>query len=155
MTITVIKRDERGREVRRYQGELIEADPARRVVVAYFQHEQEAVDLGWIVFRRGDRIEETFYSDRWYNVFKVFDGREGTLKGWYCNLTRPAIFTPEGIAADDLALDLFVSPEYAAQTLDAEEYEALALSEAERDAVQRAVEEIRGRVARREPPFES
>ena len=71
------------------------------------------------------------------------DGVTATLKGWYCNFTRPAEIDAEGVAADDLELDLVVTPAREMQLLDLSEYLALELSSAERHAVAAAYREIR------------
>jgi predicted RNA-binding protein associated with RNAse of E/G family len=114
-TLTVYKLDHHGREVWRY--------PAR-------------------VLARGDRLVETFYSDRWYNVFAVYNRDDGALKGWYCNVTRPATITDVLVSSDDLALDVWVSPDGAVTILDEDEFEALALNDGERKAARGALAQI-------------
>jgi hypothetical protein len=50
------------------------------------------------------------------------------LKGWYCNITRPALFVDGVVTSEDLELDLFVAPDrQRLLRLDQEEFEALAL----------------------------
>ena len=56
-------------------------------------------------------MTEWFYSDRWYNVFRLEDVDDDRLKGWYCNIGRPARLGKAVVAYDDLALDVFVTPE--------------------------------------------
>jgi hypothetical protein len=109
--------------------------------------------LGFVVFRRGDIFTEWFYSDRWYNVFRVEDGQTGALKGWYCNITRPATITDDSVRADDLALDIYVLPNGNILLLDEEEFDALNLSLDERISALRAVETIRRVSAARVEPF--
>ena len=107
-----------------------------------------------MTFRRGDVFTEWFYSARWYNVFRIEDGASGALKGWYCNLTRPAQLGEQCVSADDLALDVFVRPDGALQLLDEDEYAELRLSALEHAAVLQAVEQIRQAVASGCAPFE-
>jgi hypothetical protein len=54
---------------------------------------------------------ETFYSDRWYNVFEIYDRDDGKFKGWYCNIGYPAVIEKDTVSYIDLALDLWVSAE--------------------------------------------
>lgn len=113
--------------------------PARRTTVSYVttplvitptyalvqaQWTRPAVDLGYMQFAPGDVLEEHFYTDAWYNIFAVFQAN-GSLRGWYCNVTRPAQLTASAIHSWDLELDLFVSPDRQQCTrLDVDEFEA-------------------------------
>ncbi|OQY20658.1 MAG: hypothetical protein B6I35_10355 [Anaerolineaceae bacterium 4572_32.2] len=47
------------------------------------------MDLGYVALEPSDRWTECFYTDRWYNVFEIH-AADDSLKGWYCNITRPA-----------------------------------------------------------------
>jgi len=83
-----------------------------------------AVDLGYMQFAPGDILDEHFYTDAWYCIFAVFRA-DGQLRGWYCNVTKPAIITPTAITSIDLELDLFVAPDrIATLRLDIDEFEA-------------------------------
>ena len=139
-TITVYKLDHHGRELWRYPARVLARDAHSIRLEGFFNRDDTPV--GPAVFRRGDRLVETFYSDRWYNVFAVYDRDDGALKGWYCNITRPATITDEAVSGDDLALDGWVSPDGAATVLDEEEFAALELGEDERDAARQALGQI-------------
>jgi protein associated with RNAse G/E len=139
-TITVYKLDHHGRELWRYPARVLARDAHSIRLEGFFNRDDTPV--GPAVFRRGDRLVETFYSDRWYNVFAVYDRDDGALKGWYCNITRPATITDEAVSGDDLALDVWVSPDGAATVLDEEEFAALELGEDERDAARQALGQI-------------
>jgi hypothetical protein len=156
-TVMVIKRDHEGREVRRYTGTLIARGETWACVEAFFASAD--VDAGVMVFRRGDRMTEWFYADRMYNVFRVQAVDDDRLKGWYCNITRPAQITDSDgqtiIAADDLALDVFVSPVGDVLVLDEDEFAALDLPPAEQNAAREAVEQIRRLAADHVPPFDA
>ncbi len=149
--ITVIKNDHTGREVWRYEGTLLERTPTHVRLEARFSRED--LELGYVAFRRGDRFVEEFYSDRWYNIFEVHDVADDRLKGWYCNFTRPAQLGEDMVSADDLALDLFVAPDGNMLVLDREEFEALPISDQEREEVLKALAELQVRVSQRQPPF--
>lgn len=149
---TVIKRDHRGVSQLQYSGEIIQRTEIMVCIRAAFNFSER--DLGYVVLKRGDIFTEWFYSDRWYNIFQINDVDSGILKGWYCNLTRPAQIENTSVAADDLALDIFVKPDGTTLILDEDELEALHLPEGEREQVWLAVRDIQGRVERREPPFD-
>lgn len=146
-TITVIKRDHRGEFVWQYEGELVDSGATWVCIDAIFGRD------GYVLFRRGDALREWFYSDRWYNIFRLQDAVDGRLKGWYCNVTRPAVITAESVSADDLALDVFVRPDGALMVLDQDEFAALDLPDVERQAALDAVEQLRQAVDDRCGPF--
>jgi protein associated with RNAse G/E len=100
------------------------------------------VNLGHVTFQRGDRFVEYFYTDRWYNIFAVYTGQEGDLKGWYCNVCRPARVEATAVYCDDLALDVWVGATGEIALLDEEEFEALDLSDKERNRGKTAVQQI-------------
>lgn len=148
---TIYKRDHQGREVWHYSGTVIRRGANYVCIQARFAS-RDMVDVGALVFRRGDLMTEWFYNDRYYNVFMVQDG-DGPVKGWYCNITRPAHITSDSAAADDLALDVVVGAGGSITLLDEDEFAALDLSKAERQAALRAVDAIRRAVLAREGPF--
>lgn len=131
--VLIIKNNHNGEEMLRYEGVIVEKGTSEIVLEARFERDDR--DLGYAVFRRGDRFVERFYSDRWYNVFEIHDVDDDRLKGWYCNFTRPAIFSDGRVEADDLALDLWVYPDGRQLVLDRDEFETLPLVQSERAAV--------------------
>ncbi|MBZ0294976.1 MAG: DUF402 domain-containing protein [Anaerolineae bacterium] len=147
----VYKCDHHGSVVWQYPATVVERSPNHICLAATF--DREVADMGFVVFRRGDAFTEWFYSDRWYNIFRVEDGQTGDLKGWYCNITRPAIITATDVRADDLALDVYVMPTGSIILLDEDEFAALDLEANERIAALRAVETIREAVIARTVPF--
>jgi hypothetical protein len=118
---------------------------------AAFDHHDE--DFHGLRLRRGDRFVETFYADRWYNVFAVHDVESGERKGWYCNLTRPAKIEDGDVWAEDLALDLVVLPDGSQVVLDREEFEALRLAPDELHHALAALEELRRLASAGDGPF--
>jgi predicted RNA-binding protein associated with RNAse of E/G family len=149
--VTVYKRDHRGKPVTNYSGQVVASSATRVCIEARYEHNDK--DVGVVVFCKGDLLTEWHYSDRYYNVFKIQDGVDGRLKGWYCNITRPAEITDSTIKADDLALDVFVSPTGEITVLDEDEFAALDLSPDEQAAALAAVEAIRRLVAEAAEPF--
>lgn len=141
-----------GQETFAYPGTLLARTPTSITLIAYFTR-AERLDLGYTVFERGDRFVEHFYADRWYNIFEVYEGETHTLRGWYCNLTRPALIEEGRVSAVDLALDLWVSPAGETRLLDEAEFTALPLTAKEISAVRAACGELLDLAARRAGPF--
>ena len=114
-----------------YEGRLLRRRAHSLTLEAFF--DVGDVPVADAVLRKGDRFVETFYDDRMYNVFQIFDVLDGRLKGWYCNLSRPAVLGQDSVAWMDLALDLWVSPDGRQVELDRDEFEALDIPAGERD----------------------
>lgn len=151
-TITIHKRDPNGATLLEYGGEVVACGETWVCVNARFNFPDK--DAGYVVFRQGDTFVEWYYTDRWYNVFTLYDVDDGHHKGWYCNVTRSAELTENLIAADDLALDVFVSPQREILILDEDEFAALALPPEDQQAAWAAVEAIKRAVAAHESPFD-
>ena len=149
--ITVHKLDHICKEKIAYTGEVIERNETRVVLEARFSRER--MELGYVTLTPGDRFVEYFYSDRWYNVFVIYDAADGAFKGWYCNITRPARIEGGHIWAEDLALDYFVQPSGREFVLDEDEFAALRISAEETAAARAALAELQRLAARREGPF--
>ncbi|MEU3777787.1 DUF402 domain-containing protein [Streptomyces sp. NPDC032472] len=81
---------------------------------------------------------EHFWRSRWYAVKEVRTG-EGVLKGWYCDVTRPAVVRDGEILVEDLDLDLWVSADGSqVLRLDEDEFEASGLAERDPEAAAEA-----------------
>ncbi len=126
----VHKLDENGRPVWQYPAQILERTPTSIRLEAFFNRDD--MDLGFAAFNRGDRFVEYFYTDRWYNIFAVYSRDNGTLKGWYCNICRPAEIGETAVHCQDLALDLWVAPSGQTTILDEDEFAALNLTQTER-----------------------
>jgi hypothetical protein len=149
---TITKNDHHGQQVWSYKGELLERGAGFVQVKARFNVDDK--NPGFVVFRRGDTFIEWHYSDRWYNIFQLHDVSDGRLKGWYCNIVRPAHITADTVAADDLALDVFVSPTGETLVVDEDEFAELNLSPDEQRAARTAVAALLDAAASRQPPFD-
>jgi hypothetical protein len=149
--VTVRKLDHAGREVISYPGHVLYR--ADDVIVLRTSWDREPMDLGFVLLEPEDRWTEIFYANRWYNVFEI-RASDGGLKGWYCNVTRPARIGGDEIAAEDLALDLWVEPGGETKVLDEDEFIALPLSETARGKAREALAELQRRAEEGASPFD-
>jgi protein associated with RNAse G/E len=134
-----------------YDGKILERTPESIVLEARFS--RETMDLGYAVLEHHDRFVEHFYADRWYNIFEIHSVHDDHLKGWYCNIVQPAVFSAEAIEQVDLALDVWINPDGSYQVLDREEFDALAIDQATRLHAQQAVGELIYLLYHRAAPF--
>ncbi|MEU3984943.1 DUF402 domain-containing protein [Streptomyces sp. NPDC026672] len=119
-----------GRTKLRYPAELLRDDGVRIVVRAPFAGGQVR-DFGFVRFEPGDVFTEYYWRDRWYAVMEV-RGPDGTLKGWYCDVARPAVLSGTELVVEDLDLDLWRSADGRdVRRLDEDEYEASGLRESD------------------------
>jgi hypothetical protein len=126
-----MKFDHTGQEKVRYLAQRLPAThPTTAAVRAVWQ--TPTIHTATTTFATGDILHETFYTDRWYNVFALYVGETGRLKGWYCNVTRPTEITPTEICWTDLALDVWVDPDGRVTVLDEDEFWAIPMSADER-----------------------
>ena len=151
-TATVLKLDAEGAEVFRYSGNIVRRTETSVVLEAVFDMEER--EFHGLTFRRGDRFIETHYSDRWYNVLAVHDVDTGELKGWYCNISRPATILDATVSAEDLALDLVVLPNGSQFVIDEDEFAALDLGSEDRASARAALIELQQYAGALDGPFE-
>lgn len=125
--VVVIKLDVDRQERWRYQGKILNRAPHMVRLEAFFNRED--MEFHGIVFAKGDRFVESFYDNRWYNIFEIRDRFQNHLKGWYCNVCLPSEFVGNEIRYVDLALDLLVYPDGRQLVLDEDEFESLVVTE--------------------------
>ncbi len=113
---------------------------------------REPLDLGYTLFEPDDKWVETFFLHRWYNVFRIAS-KEGTLKGFYINITKPPVVEGNLIKWEDLALDIWVRPDGSYLILDEDEFEDLDIDDEIRKKALQALEEAKDLVERREGPL--
>ena len=138
--VVVIKRNIDGQETWRYDGRILERGQNWLLLEAFFNRQD--TPFHGIVLARGDRFLETYYSDRWYNIFEIHDRLSGDLKGWYCNVTKPALFEDTQVSYIDLALDLLVFPDQTQLVLDEDEFAQLPIDESTRQKALAALQEL-------------
>jgi len=147
--IIVDKLDPGGRLKWCYEGEVIERGDGWLKLEAFFDHDN--IRVADISLKRGDRFVETYYCDRWYNIFEIHDRENGALKGWYCNITRPAKILKDRLEYVDLFLDLWVSPQGIQTVLDEEEFLAADLDDEVRRAANLALAELKEILKSKQP----
>ncbi len=81
----VIKRNILGEEVWRWKAKLLKAEPDMVVIEARFNRPD--LPFHGMLLAQGDKFIEAYFPGRWYNVFEVRDGRDDSLKGWYCAIS--------------------------------------------------------------------
>jgi len=127
MKITVQKKNPAGEVTWQYDGVILQREPNFVVLEALFNRpDTPFMD---ITLKENDRFVETFYSDRWYNIFEIYDRDNGRIKGWYCNVGMPAVFEDGLVSYVDLALDLWVSSNGEQTVLDEDEFVELRLDD--------------------------
>ena len=150
-TVTIRKLDYAGHEVTVYPGWVLRRKDHAIVLRTFWN--RAPLDVGYVVLEPGDRWTEYFYADRWYNIFEI-RASDGRLKGWYCNVTRPARISAGEVVWEDLALDLWVAPDGETLVLDEDEFAALPLTPADCEAAQQALAELQEMVAQKAAPFD-
>ena len=124
--IIVIKLNIEGKETWRYPGQVIERHEKCLRLEAFFNRDD--MTFHGITFGRGDRFIETYFTDKWYNIYEIHDRATDELKGWYCNVTTPAQIEKGRVSYVDLALDLLVYPDKKQLVLDEDEFRLLSIS---------------------------
>ncbi|MEB2333116.1 MAG: DUF402 domain-containing protein [Anaerolineaceae bacterium] len=140
MKVKVQKKNLAGEVMYEYEGEELRRDETSVVVEALFTRED--MPFQDVVFKKGDRFVEYYYTDRWYNIFAIYDRDDGQIKGWYCNIGKPAVIEDEVVSYVDLALDLWVSADGTQTVLDEDEFAALDLTDELRRNALSGLEEL-------------
>ena len=141
--VVIIKLNPQGAEMWRYEGDVIERGEGWLKVEAFF--DRDDMPFMGATLKRGDRFVEMYFTERWYNIFEIFDREDGKLKGHYCNVTRPAIFTDGRIEYTDLFLDLWVSADGIQTVLDEDEFAAADLDGETRRMARKALSDLKAR----------
>ena len=147
---TVHKLDENGRLILSYPATVLERSNNHVRLEAFFSRED--MDLGYTTLKQGDRFIEYFYTDRWYNIFAIYDRDDGTFKGWYCNICRPSVIMETAVSCEDLALDIWLNPQGQITILDEDEFAALQLSTKEANATRQAFNALKQAAAQQTLP---
>ncbi|MFF1646057.1 DUF402 domain-containing protein [Streptomyces sp. NPDC058240] len=143
-TALVVALVKAGRTKIRYPADVIRDDGVRVTVRAPWAA-PGVRDFGFVRFEPGDVFTEHYWRDRWFAVKEVRTGA-GRLKGWYCDITRPAVLRDGELLVEDLDLDLWVSADGSSVLrLDEDEFEESGLAgrdPAAAGAARRALDEL-------------
>jgi hypothetical protein len=127
-----------GRTKIRYSGELL-SDDGTRVAVRAPWAGSGVRDFGFVRFESGDVFTEYYWRDRWYAVKEVRSAT-GALKGWYCDVTRPAVRSGPELVVEDMDLDLWRSADGSdVRRLDEDEFAESGLAETDPEAARAAL----------------
>jgi uncharacterized protein len=121
----VIKKNIQGQTTWRYTGQLVARAADHIILEAFF--DRQDMDMHGLLLGKGDRFLETWYTDRWYNIFEIHAREDDHLRGWYCNIGCPAEIDGNTISYIDLSLDLLVFPDGRQIVLDEDEFTTLEL----------------------------
>jgi protein associated with RNAse G/E len=146
----ILKKNPAGEVTWQYEGVVLSREENAVTLEALFNRDD--MPFMDIVLKRNDRFVETFYSDRWYNIFEIYDRDDGKLKGWYCNVGRPAVIADDHVSYVDLALDLWVSASGEQTVLDEDELDALNLDEELKQKVYESLKELQEVLQTKNPP---
>ncbi|MFH9014266.1 DUF402 domain-containing protein [Streptomyces sp. NPDC017943] len=126
-----------GRTKIRYAGELLSDDGTRIALRAPWAG-GGVRDFGFVRFEPGDVFTEYYWRDRWYAIKEVRSAT-GALKGWYCDVTRPARRSGAELVVEDLDLDLWCGADgLDVRRLDEDEFAESGLAESDPDAARAA-----------------
>ena len=150
MKIKVQKKNPEGKVTYEYEGEVLSRDEHSIVLEALF----DRADMPFmdVVFKNGDRFVEYYFTNRWYNIFVIHDRENGKVKGWYCNIGKPAVIEKNVVSYVDLALDLWISSDGTQTVLDEDEFEKLNLSDELRTAAINGLDELKKLFLNDKPP---
>lgn len=148
--IRVQKKNPAGEVTYEYEGVLLSRDEHSIKLEALF----DRADMPFmdVVFKKGDRFVEYYYTDRWYNIFEIHDRDDEKVKGWYCNIGMPVVFEEGIVSYVDLALDLWVSASGQQTVLDEDEFQKLQVDEELRAGALRGLKELQELFLKNKPP---
>lgn len=151
MKIKVQKKNPAGEVTYQYEGVLLSRTEHSLTLEALF--DRADMPFMGVVFKTGDRFVETYYTDRWYNIFAIHDRENGKVKGWYCNIGQPAVVEDSVVSYVDLALDLWVSANGQQTVLDEDEFEELSLSQELRTGALNGLAQLKRLFENNNPPI--
>ena len=148
--IRVLKCNLEGEVTWEYKGRVLQREPNAIVLEAFFNRSD--TPFMNVILKEKDRFVETFYADRWYNIFEIYDRDDGRFKGWYCNVGQPAEITNGKVSYVDLALDLWVAVNGKQSVLDEDEFAALRMDANHREKALMALVELQQIFQTKRPP---
>ena len=150
MNVTVQKKNLAGEVMWQYEGRVLKRESDHIVLEAFFNRpDTPFMD---VVLKENDRFVETFYADRWYNIFEIYDRDDGAFKGWYCNIGKPAVIEDGIVSYVDLALDLWVSASGMQSVLDEDEFDDMDMDDGVRSNAINGLRELKTHFENKKPP---
>jgi protein associated with RNAse G/E len=152
--VTVRKHDWRGRFRYAWEGKVLARTTDHLLIEAIWNGPGEP-EVGEIRFVRGDRFVEHYYPGRGYAIWQI-EQPDGSVKGWYCNISTQVKEHDDTLSFRDLLLDLLVYPDGRMVELDRDEFEkaqAAGLDPAEAQVAEAALAEVRELARLGTPPF--
>jgi len=146
----IIKRNHKDEATWEYSAEVVRREKNVVIVEALFNRDD--LPFQEIILKRNDRFVETFFSDKWFNIFEIYDRDDGKIKGWYCNITKPAEITENEITYSDLVLDLWVDAEGKQVVLDEDELNELNVDEELKKKIYASLDELKKYFEIKNPP---
>lgn len=137
----IIKKNHKDEVTWEYSAEVVRREKNFIIVEALF--DRDDAPFQEIVLKRNDRFVETFYKDKWFNIFEIYDRDDGKIKGWYCNIAKPAEITENEIAYSDLILDLWMDAEGKQVLLDEDELNELNVDEDLKKKIYESLDELK------------
>ena len=147
----IIKKNYKDEVVWQYDGVILSREDNSVTVEAFFNRDD--LPFQEIVLKRNDRFVETFYSDKWFNIFEIYDRDDGKLKGWYCNIAKPAVIDDDSVLYVDLILDLWVSANGKQTVLDEDELEELNVEDELKKKIYEGLQEAKKYFESNNPPY--
>lgn len=151
--VKVQKKNPAGEVTYEYEGVLLSRDENSITLEAMF----DRADMPFmdVVFKTGDRFVEYYFTDRWYNIFAIHDRDTEKIKGWYCNIGKPAVIEDGTVSYVDLALDLWVAVDGKQTVLDEDEFEELKLNEELKTGALNGLDELKDLFRSNNPPIKA
>jgi protein associated with RNAse G/E len=138
--IKIIKQDYLGRNVWEYSGNLLDVRENRIIIEAFFDRRETRLDQ--LYLQEGDKFIETYFLDKWFNIYEILVQQDGPIKAWYCNISFPAEFFGNTLVYRDLELDLLVYPDGRRKVLDMDDFISLPIDSQVRTAALNALNEL-------------
>ena len=125
MDLQVFKENEHGSAVWQYPGKVLKRTGTGILIEARFN--KDDFDFHGFPFCKGDRFLEAYFSKQWFNIYEIYQGETSQRKGWYCNITYPAVIYDTEIHYRDLALDVLIFADRRHLLLDEDEFETMSV----------------------------
>jgi hypothetical protein len=153
--LDVVKVDHSGEIKARYPGRVIDAGQPSPWVAVQCEWVLPAAEADGLWLIPGDALIEFFSPEHPFNAFRIH-APDGTLRGWYANVTYPTVADGETLAWHDLWLDLIVKADGSFVVRDQDELAESGIEQSDphlHAAVLAACNELVRRAELREFPF--